>query len=231
MRFQIPPLTSIDKPSPMATIKESINQNKSLIPPDTDHSLPINSSPSPSFGIFYFFFQDLGNPSIPSTNPTEYLCDLSPFTNKEILQILPPSPLITAEEIRFAIKTLNKHFSPCLDGFTAKFYNSLPSIIPLLIQFFNNTFIQKQLSSSQSVALIKLIPKISKLTSVKDWRFIALLNTNHKILSSMISNRLKPILNFIISPEQQCGLPNFQIFNHLNILSAINYSKDFQEPF
>ena len=49
-------------------------------------------------------------------------------------------------------------------------------------------------------------------------------------MSSIISNQLKPILNSIISPEQQCGLPNRQIFNnHLNILSAINYSKDFQQ--
>ena len=47
----------------------------------------------------------------------------------------------------------------------------------------------------------------------------------------IISNRLKHILNSITSPEQQCGLPNCQIFkNHLNILSAINYFKDFQQP-
>ena len=149
----------------------------------------------------------------------------------KILQILPPSPLITPEEIRFAINTLNRHSFPGLNGLTAQFYNSLPSIIPLLTQSFNNIFNRKQLSSSQSVALIKLIPKVFKPTSVKDWRPIALLNTNYKILSSIISTRLKPILNSIISPKQQCGLPNCQIFNnHLNILSAINYSKDFQQP-
>ena len=51
-----------------------------------------------------------------------------------------------------------------------------------------------------------------------------------KILASIISTRLKPILNSIISHEQQCGLPNRQIFNnHLNILSAINYTNDFPQ--
>ena len=90
---------------------------------------------------------------------------------------------------------------------------------------------QKQLSSSQSVALIELIPKISKPISVKDWRPTVLLNAEYKILSSIISNRLKRILNSTNSPEQQCGLPKPLIFNsHLNILSAINYSKDFQQP-
>ena len=65
---------------------------------------------------------------------------------------------------------------------------------------------------------------------VQDWRPIFLLNTDYKILSTIISSRLKPILNSIISLEQQCGLPNRRIFNnHLNILSAINYTNDFNQ--
>ena len=118
----MPPLTNIDEHSPMATIKESINQNKSFIPPDTNHLHPTNSSPSTSFQSFISFFQNLWNPSIPSPDPTEYLCDLAPLTNKEIY---------------YAIKTLHKHSSPGLDGFTAKLYNSFSSIIPQLTQTFN----------------------------------------------------------------------------------------------
>ena len=66
---------------------------------------------------------------------------------------------------------------------------------------------------------------------MKDWRPIAILNTDYKILASIISNRLKPILNSIISQKQKCKLPNRQIFNsHLNILAAINYTNDFPQP-
>ena len=51
---------------------------------------------------------------------------------------------------------------------------------------------------------------------------IVLPNRDNEILSSIISSRLKPILNSIISTEKQCGLPNRQIFNnHLNIVFAI----------
>ena len=103
---------------------------------------PTNSSPRTCFQSFISLFQDLWIPSISSPDPTEYLCDLSPLNNKEMLQILPPSPLIIPKEIRFAIKTLNKHSSPGLDGFSSQFYNSLPSIIPLLTQSFNNTSIR-----------------------------------------------------------------------------------------
>ena len=106
-----------------------------------------------------------------------------------------------------------------------------PSLIPILCQTFNNSFLRKQLTYSQSLALIKLIPETPKPKSIKDWRPISLLNTDYKILSKIISYRLKPILNSVISPEQQCGLPNRQIYNnHLNILSAINYSKDLNQP-
>ena len=119
IRSRIPPLTSIDEPSPMATIKECINQNKSSSLLILIFHILLIPHQAHLFNRSFLFFQNLWNPSIPSPDPTEYLCNLSPLTNKEILQILPPLPLITLEEIRFAIKTLNKHSSPGLDGFTA----------------------------------------------------------------------------------------------------------------
>ena len=48
---------------------------------------------------------------------------------------------------------------------------------------------------------------------------------------SIISNRLKSILNYIISFEQQCGLPKRQIFNHhLNIKSTVDFAENFHQP-
>ena len=139
--------------------------------------------------------------------------------------------MITQTEIREAIQTLNIHSAPGLDGLTPRFYKSFPLLTLILCQTFNNSYLQKHLTSSQSHALIKLIPKKPNPTTVKDWRPISLLNTDYKILSSIISARIKPILNSTISLEQQCGLPNRQIFNnHLNILSAIDFTNDFVQP-
>ena len=67
--------------------------------------------------------------------------------------------------------------------------------------------------------------------TVKEWRPISLLNVDYKILTTIIANRLKPILQQYISQEQQCGVPNRQIYNnHLNIKSAIEFSNDISQP-
>ena len=160
-----------------------------------------------------------------------YLHDLSTILDNEILQSLPSFPLITQAEIKIAIVSLNKNSSPGSNGLTAKFYSSFPSFIPLLRQTYNNSYFCNQLSNSQRLALIKLIPKKPNAFIVKDWRPISLLNTDYKILSTIILNRLKPILNYIISFEQQRGLPKCQIFNNqLNIKSAINFAENFHQP-
>ena len=126
---------------------------------------------------------------------------------------------------------LNKNSASGLDGFTPSLYTSFQTLIPILFQTFNNSYIRQQLTTTQSIALIKLIRKTPNPKTVKNWRPIALLNIDYKILASIISNRLKPILNSIISQEQQCGLPNRQTFNnHLNILAPINYTNDFPQP-
>ena len=233
IRSRIPPLSSIDNPSPLALIKENLTQSKSLIPPDIHTKSPTlpNQTNTNNFPAFLSFFKNLWNSPFKPPDPSEYLNEITSNISDEIIQILPSSPLISHKDILFAIKLLNKNSSPGLDGFTPTLYSSFPSLIPILCQTFNNSYIQKKLTPSQSRALIKLIPKISNPKSVKDWRPIALLNTDYKILASIIANRLKPILNSIISQEQQCGLPNRHIYNnHLNIISAINYTNDFPQP-
>ena len=233
IRSRLLPLISIDNPSPLAPITENLTQTKSLLPTETNTSSPTltKENSSNNFSSFLSFFKNLWTPTNPFPNPSHYLDPIFNSNPNDLTQTLSISPLITQTEIREALQTLNIHSAPGLDGLTPNFYKSFPSLTLILCQTFNNSYLQKRLSSSQSRAIIKLIPKKSNPSSVKDWRPISLLNTDYKILSSIISSRIKPILNLTISLEQQCGLPNRQIFNnHLNILSAIDFTNDFVQP-
>jgi hypothetical protein len=51
-------------------------------------------------------------------------------------------------------------------------------------------------------ATIALIPKVNNPSRVNQFRPISLTNFNYKIISKILSNRLKPLLHKIISPLQ-----------------------------
>ena len=51
---------------------------------------------------------------------------------------------------------------------------------------------------------ITCLPKSGKARNlIKNWRPISLLNTSYKIISTCITNRLRPLLKTVISPEQK----------------------------
>ena len=59
-------------------------------------------------------------------------------------------------------------------------------------------------NSSQTEGLITCTPKSGKARNLlKNWRPISLLNTTYKLISLCVTNRVRPILDRIISPEQK----------------------------
>jgi hypothetical protein len=54
---------------------------------------------------------------------------------------------------------------------------------------------------------IVLIPKLNNQEELKDFRPISLCNVIYKVISKCLVNRLRPILDNIISPEQSAFVP------------------------
>lgn len=54
---------------------------------------------------------------------------------------------------------------------------------------------------------IVLIPKVQRLENIKDLRPISLCNVIYKVVSEVLSNRLKKILPEIITPSQSAFIP------------------------
>ena len=63
--------------------------------------------------------------------------------------------------------------------------------------------------------IINLIPKNDQKEHLKNWRPFSLLCADYKILTKIISNRLKTTLDHTISKEQTCGILNRFIFSNL----------------
>ena len=82
--------------------------------------------------------------------------------------------------------------------------------------------------NSTSVVLIPKVPNPSKLT---DFRPISLCNVIYKVISKCLVNRLRPILDDIISSEQSAFIPERMITdNALIAFECIHHIKQDKDP-
>ena len=87
---------------------------------------------------------------------------------------------------------------------------------------FNHCFEHGELTTTQHQAVITLIEKPGKdACLLKSWRPISLLNVDVKILSSVLSSRIKGLLPKLISENQSAFVTNRNISNPIRIISDV----------
>ena len=111
---------------------------------------------------------------------------------------------LTLAELSAALSSMKKGRSPGSNGFTADFFKHFWNYLGIfLFRSVNESITNGSLPLSHRESIITLIPKAGKpLNSLKDWRPISLLNVDFKIISSAITNRLKTVIQDVISPSQ-----------------------------
>ena len=128
---------------------------------------------------------------------------------------------IDISEIKFAIENMENDKSPGIDRIPIEFYKEFFPIIKNDLKYiFNKVLFNLQTTpKTWNQAIITLIPKKTEnLEELKYWRPISLLCTDYKILTKILSNRIKEILANIISIEQNCSVPQRTIFNNLFLI-------------
>jgi hypothetical protein len=71
---------------------------------------------------------------------------------------------------------------------------------------------------------IALIPKVDNPSQVNHFRPISLTNFNYKIISKILSNRFKPLLEKLISPLQSAFLKGRSIHDNIVLAHEIFHS-------
>ncbi|MEM6816943.1 MAG: reverse transcriptase domain-containing protein, partial [Bacteroidota bacterium] len=140
---------------------------------------------------------------------------------------------INLDEADAAVKSMKHNKSPGSDGFTVEFFQFFWEDIRVFwVRSINLGFKSRSLSSTQKEGLIITLPKGNKCRkSLKNWRPITLLNVSYKIASLCIANRIKQVLENIISRDQTGFMPNrFAGENIRLVYDILNFSKIVKKP-
>ena len=110
----------------------------------------------------------------------------------------------TREEIEAVFQNLPGHKHPGPDGFQGEFYQTFKEeTIPILLKMFGRLERDRVLPNSFHEASITLIPKPDKdPTKKENYRPIAMMNMDAKILNKILANRIQKYIKKIIHHDQ-----------------------------
>ena len=141
------------------------------------------------------FFSNLYIKAKPNKTIQEELLPIQPKITHEENQKL--TQQITLAELKHTVFQMENSKSPGVDGIPIEFYKTHLELIKHdLLDLFNSILFQNEkIPTSMTRAVITLIPKNDKKEFLKNWRPISLLFGDYKILTKIISNRLKLMLD------------------------------------
>lgn len=135
---------------------------------------------------------------------------------------------ITDIEIKNVVFQLGGSKAPGPDGFSDLFYQHSWDVVggqvcDLVKDFFHNGFSLENLNITNLV----LIPKVENPESVGNFRPISLCNFSYKVVSKVITNRLKDIMPKITSENRRAFVPGRLIHDNILIVhEAFHYLKN-----
>jgi hypothetical protein len=119
---------------------------------------------------------------------------------------------------RKVVSTMVRDKAPSPDGFSMAFFKEcwdvLRGVIMEVFQVFHDgDFFEKSIDAS----FISLIPKVPGAIALKDFRPISLVGGIYKIIAIVLANRLKMVLEKVISKSQSAFLKGRQILDPILI--------------
>ncbi|KAJ0984947.1 hypothetical protein J5N97_003303 [Dioscorea zingiberensis] len=132
---------------------------------------------------------------------------------------------ITRYEIYSALKSMAKGKAPGPNGFTVEFFLAYWHIIgDSITEAIEHFFFRGLLPNSWNQTLITLIPKKENPQIVQDYRPIALCNVNYKIITKILSNRIRDVLPYLIGKEQSAFIKERNITDNILLAQEVAHT-------
>lgn len=125
---------------------------------------------------------------------------------------------VTWYEVRNVIFSMKPLEAPGPDGFQPGFYQRYwDKIGGSIFNFIKKCMMDWNFPKDRNTCFITLIPKIENPENIMSFRPITLYNVSYKILTKILVNRIRPILDKIIGPNQSSFLPGRQTVDNVII--------------
>jgi len=82
-------------------------------------------------------------------------------------------------------------------------------------------YIDDTILARQLQGLVVCIPKYAHPSKVDDYRPLTVMNTDYKIMTRVIAERLKPILSTLLQPNQYCGIGGNSVFDAVGAIRDV----------
>ncbi|KAE8673743.1 Gamma-tubulin complex component 2 [Hibiscus syriacus] len=106
------------------------------------------------------------------------------------------------EEVWEVVKSCGSNKAPGPDGFNLGFFKRFWQVLKVdIMKFFHDFYLGKEWEHGVNHTFITLIPKISNIGGLDDFRPISLVGGLYKILSKCLSRRLRSCISDLISPR------------------------------
>ena len=162
----------------------------------------------------------------------EYLNDITLPTLDDTDQAILDAP-INIEEIKIAVKSLNKDKCPGCDSFPIEWYEKfLPHLIYTLHSVYLRNIELGCIHGSARESIISLMDEVDKDNLyLEHWRPLSLLTSDYKIYTKVLASRLQMVLDKLLSTDQRGFIRQRKMTdNLLELRLVIDYCQKINQP-